>query len=165
MNLVVAVDERWGIGKDGGLLTHLPKDLGRFQRLTTGNIVVMGRKTLESLPGGKPLPDRETWVLTRDKNFVMDGVKSFASIEAMMAYITEMNIDDDRIFVSGGAVVYNSFIPLVKKAYITKLKRDFNADVFMDNVDASPYLALEYVSETFERKGLEYEFTTYGKAE
>ncbi len=161
MNLVVAVDKYWGIGKDGGLLTHLPKDLGRFQRLTTGNIVVMGRKTLESLPGGKPLPDRETWVLTRDENYQKDGVKTFPSIDAMLKYVKDLGIDGDKIFVSGGAAVYNSFLPLVNKAYITKLDKDFHADVFMDNVDESPYLALEYISETFERKGLEYCFTTY----
>ncbi len=163
MNLVVAVDKYWGIGKDGGLLTHLPKDLGRFQRLTTGNIVVMGRKTLESLPGGKPLPDRETWVLTRDESYCIDGIKTFYSIEDILKYVKDLDIDVDKIYIAGGAAVYNSFLPLVKKAYITKIYKDFNADVFMKNVDELPYLALEYVSETYERKGLEYCFTTYTK--
>ena len=163
MNLVVAVDERWGIGKDGKLLTHLPKDLGRFQKLTTGNIVVMGRKTLESLPGGKPLPDRETWVLTRDPYYKMDGVKAFGSIEDVLKYVKDEKIDSSRIFFSGGAAVYNAVIPLVDKAYVTKIRKDFEADVWIDDMDASPYLVLDYIGEVLRHKELEFVFATYVK--
>lgn len=163
MNLIVAVDKRWGIGKDGGLLTHLPKDLGRFQRLTTGNIVVMGRKTVESLPGNKLLPNRETWILTRNEDYKREGALVFHSIEEIEKYITKESIDSNRVFVAGGGVVYNAFSPIVETAYITKLDRDFEADVYMNNLDDSPYLYLEHVGETYENKGLDYCFCTYKK--
>ncbi|MBP3895001.1 MAG: dihydrofolate reductase, partial [Mogibacterium sp.] len=64
MNLIVAADNKWGIGRDGGLLCHLPSDMKYFREKTKGKVVVMGRKTFESLPGGKGLPDRINYVLT-----------------------------------------------------------------------------------------------------
>ncbi len=161
MNLIVAADKKWGIGKNGNLLAHLPKDLGRFQRLTTGNIIIMGRKTVESLPNGKLLPDRETWILSRNKDYRCEGAKVFNSVKEVVDYIGDNDIDSNRVFVSGGAVIYDAFLPLVKNAYITKLDKDFEADVTMPNIDELSYMACEYVSETFNRKGLEYRFTTY----
>lgn len=161
MNLIVAVDQQWGIGRDGGLLTHLPKDLGLFQRLTTGNIIVMGRKTIESLPGGKLLPNRETWILSRNKAYTCEGAKVFRSVEDIMNYIEDNNIDTNRVFVAGGGVIYNAFLPYVNKAFITKLDKDFEADVHMENVDRLPYLYLSHVSEVYDHKGMNYQFTVY----
>ena len=75
MNLIVAVDEKWGIGKDGGLLAHLPEDMKYFRETTSGRTVVMGRRTLESFPGGKPLKNRVNMVLSRNEAYSPEGVQ------------------------------------------------------------------------------------------
>lgn len=85
MKLIAVADKNWGIGKDNKLLCHLPGDLKYFKEKTLGKTIVMGRKTLESLPGGKPLPGRKTIILTRDKTLVNDGVQIIHSIEELLS--------------------------------------------------------------------------------
>jgi dihydrofolate reductase len=145
MNLIVAVDEAFGIGKDGGLLTRLPDDLKRFKKMTLGKIVIMGRKTIESLPGQKLLPNRETWILSTDETYSKEGALCFTSIEAILAYVQQNNIDEQRIFVSGGASIYEGFLPYVTTAYITKIHHDFDADVRMINMDRLPDFYIYHV--------------------
>lgn len=163
MNLIVAVDKRYGIGKNGGLLTHITDDLKNFKKITHGNILVMGRKTIDSLPKGKLLPNRETWILSRDKSYVKEGAKVFESIEVMMDYIKANSIDSSRIFIAGGAAVYNAFLPMVDIAYITKIDYDFDADVFIDSVEMEPSLSLDSVSEVITNNGYDFRFTIYKK--
>lgn len=163
MNLIVAVDNKYGIGKNGGLLTHLTDDLKMFKGKTHGKILVMGRKTVESLPGGKLLPNRETWVLSRDKTYSKAGAKVFSSINMMNDYINEQHIDPSTIFIAGGAAIYNAFLPIVDVAYITKIEYDFDADVYMNNVDMEPSLSLDSVSELVHNNGYDFRFTVYKK--
>lgn len=95
MEFIVAVDENWGIGKDGGMLDHLPKDLAFFKRKTTGHVIVMGRKTLESFPGGKPLPDRLNIVLTQQVEFdAPEGVVQVHSLPGACAHAARAGRDD-----------------------------------------------------------------------
>ena len=109
MNLILAADENWAIGNKGDLLCHLSGDLKYFKKTTTGNTVIMGRKTLESLPGKKGLPGRKNVVLTTDENFSADGVDTVChSIEELMQVLK----DDDNAFVIGGAKVYEQLLPL-----------------------------------------------------
>ena len=84
MNLIVAVDEKWGIGKDGGLLAHLPEDMKYFRETTRGRTVVMGRRTLESFPGGKPLKNRVNMVLSRDEAYAPEGVRVYQRVEDVL---------------------------------------------------------------------------------
>lgn len=163
MNLIVAVDKRYGIGKDGKLLTHITDDLKRFKRITDGNILVMGRKTIESLPGGRLLPNRETWILSRNESYTKEGAKVFASISDMQAYIKANDIDSSRVFIAGGAAIYNAFLPIVDTAYITKIDHDFEADVFIDNVDLEPNLSLASVGEVITNNGYDFRFMLYKK--
>lgn len=163
MNLIVAVDKRYGIGKNGGLLTHITDDLKNFKKITNGKILVMGRKTIESLPGGKLLPNRETWILSRNESYFKEGAKTFSSIKQMEDYITENNIDSSSVFIAGGAAIYNAFLPLVDTAYITKIDYDFDADVFINNVDLEPSLSLASVSEIVNNNGYNFRFTVYKK--
>lgn len=163
MNLIVAVDKRYGIGKNGGLLTHITDDLKNFKKKTDGNILVMGRKTIDSLPKGKLLPNRETWILSRDKSYVKEGARVFESIDQMMDYIETNKIDSSRIFIAGGAAIYNAFLPIVDVAYITKIEHDFDADVFINNVEMEPSLSLDSVSEVVTNNGYDFRFTVYKK--
>ena len=94
MNLIAAADEAWGIGKDGGLLAHLPGDMKYFRETTQGKVVVMGRKTLESFPGGKPLKNRINIVLTRNGAYQPEGVRVYLD-ESLRAF--------DPVYPAAGA--------------------------------------------------------------
>lgn len=124
MKLIVNADRNWGIGKNGNLLLHIPEDMQRFKALTMGNTVVMGRKTLESLPGGKPLPGRKNVVLTRNKNYRADGVTTCHSVDE----IKELS---GEVFVIGGGEIYSLLMDECDTAYITRTDIDGDADTFM----------------------------------
>ena len=115
MNLIVAVDEKWGIGKDGGLLAHLPEDMKYFRETTRGRTVVMGRRTLESFPGGQPLKNRVNVVLTSDKNYQVKGTVVVHTIEEMVEELKKY--EDEEIFVIGGESIYRQLLPYCKTAY------------------------------------------------
>ena len=104
LKAIVAVDKKWNIGRDGDLLTHLPKDLKRFKKLTKGQFIIMGRKTLESLPGGKPLPGRVNIVLTRDKEYRNKDVIIVYSFDELFDLIKVLNnsLTDKDFLVCGG---------------------------------------------------------------
>jgi len=129
MFLIVAVDKNWGIGKDGGLLCHLPEDLKYFKEKTTGSVIVYGRKTLETFPGGKALPKRVNIVMTRDKDFFKEGVTAVNSVEELLEELKKY--EDMDVFVCGGAEVYRQLLPYCDRAYITHIYKGFEADAFM----------------------------------
>ncbi len=164
MNLIVAVDNRYGIGRDGGLLTYLPDDLKMFKGKTLGKVIIMGRKTVDSLPGGRLLPKRETWILTRNPEYEKEGARIFHSIGEILAYISDNGIDTEDVFVAGGAALYNDFLPLVDRAFITRIDEDFHADVHMTNVDELPYMYLAHVGERQNNNGHEFRFTEYRRS-
>mgnify|MGYP001277046944 CR=1 FL=1 len=114
LSLIVAMGRNREIGKDNKLLWHLPNDLRRFQSLTMGHPMIMGRKTFESLP--KLLPGREHWVLTRQTDWQPEGVRVFSSVEEVLQALGEQDA-----FVIGGEQIYRAFLPYVKRAYITKV--------------------------------------------
>ena len=118
MNLIVAVDENWGIGKDNELLCRISADMKNFRAVTMGHVLVLGRKTLESFPGKKPLPKRTHIVLTANKAYEAEGVILCHSLEELPAVLADY--EDDDIFVIGGGSIYEQLLPQCKKAYITK---------------------------------------------
>ena len=126
LSIIVAISENNVIGKDNKLLWHLPEDLKRFKKLTTGHTIIMGRKTFESLGG--ILPDRTHIVLTRDINYNIDSdfVKVIHDITDLEKYIN----DDEEHFVIGGAIVYNQLIKMAKKMYVTKIHKTFEGDAY-----------------------------------
>lgn len=162
MNAIVAVDRRLGIGRDNGLLVHIPGDLKYFREKTKGKCVVMGRKTLESLPGGRPLPGRDHIILTRDENFVCperEGAKCriCRSREEALDIISKDYSDDD-VFLCGGASIYEEFFDDCDRYYVTHIDGDFDADRFFP-----PLTGLEEVSrsEDIEENGYTYRFCVY----
>ena len=159
MNLIVAVDEKWGIGKDGHLLANLPGDMKYFREKTLGKVVVMGRSTLESLPGGKPLPKRTNIVLTRREDFEVPGAIIVHNIEELLEKCNEFLTDD--IMIMGGASVYNELMDICDRLYITKIFADLDAEVFIKNADEMPNFKVAWKSEIFEENGLTYQFYEY----
>lgn len=158
MNAIVVVDENWGIGRDGGLLTHLPGDLKYFRTKTLGKVVVIGRKTLESFPGGKPLPGRTNIVLTGDADYEAEGCIICHSREELMDVLAGYEPED--IYISGGAAVYRQFLGDCDVFYVTKIYSGFEADRYFPDLDAEG-LDVTWESELQEEKRLAYRFLRY----
>ncbi len=160
MNIIVNVSKSWAIGKDNGLLFHISQDMKFFKSHTQEKTVVMGRKTLESLPGSNPLPNRQNIVLTRDENFKKDGVTVYHSIEELLQNIGIVESFDT--YVIGGESIYKELAPYCSKAYVTKVDAEAeNADAFMVNLDNDPKWKITDESEEFEEKGYKFKFVTY----
>lgn len=135
MNIVVAMDNKNGIGKDGDLLFHFKEDMKRFKELTLYKTVVMGRKTLESLPNSKPLKDRSNIILTRQEDYPKGDyiVISNLSLIKQMASPHLPNISKN-LYLIGGGEIYNQLINYCDTAYITVVDNDFNADTFFPDI-------------------------------
>lgn len=159
MNFIVVVDKNYAIGKGGDLLTYLPEDLKRFKKITQNKVVIMGRKTYESFPTGKPLPNRENIILSRDKSLVIEGVTVVNSITDLFDHIKQYN--DDDVFIIGGATIYNRMMPLCKYGYITKINKAFDADTYINNVDELKIWKLIDTSEMMEYEGTQFYYTKY----
>lgn len=158
MNAIVVVDQNWGIGREGNLLVHLPGDLKYYKEKTTGNVIVYGRKTLSTYPGGKPLPNRTNIVLTRSQDYSNEGCIICHSREEVLEAVKDY--DPETVFISGGAETYNLFFDDVDTFYVTKIYEAYEADRFFPNLDE---LGFEVVweSEMQEHKGIKYQFLKY----
>ncbi len=157
MKLIAAVSENWGIGKDNDLLFSIPKDMKFFRETTMGKTVILGRKNLESFPGQKPLPKRPNIILTRDKNFSVEGATVVNSIDELLA----MEFDKDDAFVIGGEEIYRQLLPYCDQCFITKVKETADADKFMVNLDEDADWELTSESEEIEDNGHIITFCTY----
>lgn len=157
MKLIAAVSENWGIGKDNDLLFSIPKDMKFFRETTMGKTVILGRKNLESFPGAKPLPKRPNIILTRDKNFKVEGATVVNSIDELLA----MEFDKDDAFVIGGEEIYRQLLPYCDQCFITKVKETADADKFMVNLDEDADWKLTSESEEIEDNGHIITFCTY----
>ncbi len=158
MKIIVAVDNNWGIGKNNDLLTYIPDDLKYFKEKTLGKVVVMGRKTLESLPGKKPLPGRTNIVLSSNKDCTKDCMVC-TSHEELFKQLEKY--DSDEIFVIGGQKVYSELLDKCDTYFITKIFKTFDADKFLDNLDKRDDIELIWESDMQRYKDLEYKFTEY----
>lgn len=123
MNLIVSVDENWGIGKDNELLCRISADMKNFRAVTMGHVLVLGRKTLESFPGKKPLPKRTHIVLTANKAYEAEGVTLCHSLEELPRVLADY--EDDDIFVLAAAVFMSSFCLSAKKLILPKSMINF----------------------------------------
>ena len=153
---IVAADRNWGIGKDDALLAHLPEDMRFFREHTTGHPVIMGRKTLESCPGGRPLKNRKNIVITRNPFYEVEGAVVVRTVDAA---IEQAGVED--AFVIGGGSVYRQLIDYCDLAYVTKIDAEFEADTYFPNLDEDPRWELAEEGEPREHNGLTYRFTTY----
>lgn len=159
MNIIVAVDNNWGIGYKNDLLVRIPNDQKFFREKTTGNVVIMGRKTLESFPEGKPLKNRTNIVITSDKSYKVDGAIVVHSIEEALRKIK--NIPIENVFVIGGSSIYRQMISLCDRIYVTKISHTFEADTYFPNLDEMDEWRITSESEEMKYDNMRYKFTTY----
>lgn len=155
---IVAVDEAWGIGKDNDMLFSIPKDMKFFREKTAGSVLIMGRKTLESFPGSKPLPKRRNVVLSTGME-AREGVEICRTMEEVFRLIEEEK--NRPVFCIGGAKVYEEFLPYCKDAYITKMYRDFQGEKFFPDLDRKREWSVVWESEKKVWQEVEFQFFRY----
>lgn len=159
MDLIVAVDQEWGIGKKNDLLFHLPEDMRFFRQMTSGHTVVLGRKTLESFPDGKPLPNRRHIVLTRGDDLQGENLITVHSLRELLETLEKIR---GKVFLIGGASIYKQLYRQCKNAYVTKILSDGEADVFFPDLDHDPFFRLVEEGEVqHSAAGLFYRFVKY----
>lgn len=161
MNMIVAVDSNWAIGHKGKLLVSIPEDKQFFRRETTGKVVVMGRKTLESFPNGLPLKNRVNVVITKDKEYNVKDAIICHSIEEALEVLKQYN--DEDIYVIGGESIYRQFLPYCSVAHVTKINYSYDADTYFPNLDEMDEWTIEESSDERTYFDLEYEFVKYVK--
>lgn len=156
MQAVVCISENWGIGLDGDLLFHLSADMKRFRALTVGKTVVLGSRTLKTFPGGKPLPERRSIILTHSE----------APIEgAELAHTRQdaLELAGPDAVVIGGASIYTLLLPYCDRVMVTKVFASPKADSFFPNLDNHPDWRKESESGIMEEDGLRFQYIDYVK--
>ena len=134
ISIIVAVAENFAIGLNNQLLFHLPEDLKRFKRLTTGKALIMGKRTFYSLPKA-PLPNRRNIVVTDIQGEIFPGCESAYSVNEAI----EMVQNEQEAFVIGGGMIYRQFYPLAGKLYLTLVHKELDADTFFPEIDYSEW--------------------------
>jgi dihydrofolate reductase len=160
ITIIAAIAKNNALGKNNDLIWHLPADLKRFKKITTGHYIIMGRNTFESI--GKPLPNRTTIIITRNKNYFKDGCLIAHSLEQAL----EMAKEEEQVFVIGGAQIYNYAMEhnLVDTLDITLVHHEFEADVYFPKIDSDLWEQVEIESFTADEKNkLDYSFVRYKK--
>lgn len=154
---IVAVDEKWGIGKKNGLLFDLPLDMKFFRETTSGKTVCMGYNTLLSFPNGKPLKNRKNIVICPE-GVTGDG---FIAVHDMPEMLETISKEDGDVYVIGGAYFYKSMLPYCDEVLVTKVKADGNAEVFFENLDERKDFELKEEGEELQTNGYTIKFTKY----
>ncbi|MCR4596183.1 MAG: dihydrofolate reductase [Lachnospiraceae bacterium] len=159
MNMIVAVDENWAIGNKGSLLVRIPADHKNFRNETTGKVVVLGRKTLETFPQKQPLVNRTNIILSRDTYYKAGDAIIVHSLEGLIRKLKEF--DDQDIYIIGGASVYELMLPYVDTVHVTKIDHKYEADAYFPNLDESPEWEITAESDEQVYFDLTYRFLKY----
>ena len=158
MNAIVVADRNWAIGRNNGLLFSLPGDMKHFRTLTSGGTVILGRRTLDSFPGGRPLPKRRNIVITRDPDFCREGCEIVHRPEEALALAG----DGDDVWLIGGGSIYAALLDRCRRACVTLVDTAApEADVFFPNLDALPEWAVGHTGEPITDYGFSYRFVVY----
>jgi dihydrofolate reductase len=157
LSLIAIVDRAGGIGKDNGLLVHLSEDLRHFKRTTLGCPVVMGRRTWDSI--GRPLPGRRNIVITRDPAWQAEGAEGAASLDAALALVA----DAPKVFVIGGAQIFEQALPRANELVLTEIDAVFDADTFFPALPPGDFVETARETQRSDR-GFDYSFVTYRRA-
>ena len=163
ISAIVAVDQNWGIGYNGKLLARIPEDLKRFKELTMGNIVVMGRKTWNSLPVN-PLPNRTNIIITKNPIYFTTINGAFRQdLEHTVQDMINMK-NDFEWFVIGGGEIYKQLLPYCDRVYVTKIEKSYkNVDTYFPNLDKDPNWEVSTCTELRDYKNIPYAFLTYDR--
>ena len=133
MNVIVAVDNNWAIGNKNQLLVRIPNDHKHFREETTGKVVVLGRKTLETFPQGQPLKNRTNIILSKDKEYRVKDAIVVHSVEELLEELKKYS--DEDIYIIGGDSVYKQLLPYCNVAHVTKIDHEYEADAYFPNLD------------------------------
>ncbi len=158
MKLIVAADRAWAIGKNNRMMWSIPADMKYFRETTRNNIVIMGRKTLESFPQGQPLADRVNIVITKNKNYKVKGAVIVHSVEEA---VSESEKYKGEVYVIGGESIYRAMLKYCDTALVTKIDHIFDADTYFPNLDEDPEWEMTEISEEQTCFDLEYYFSVY----
>lgn len=159
INLIVAIDEKNGIGKNNLLPWHLPADLKHFKTITTGHPIIMGRKTFDSI--GKALPNRRNIVISRNSKLLIPEVEVCSSLNSAI----ELCKEEKNVFVIGGAQIFEQALPLADVLYLTIIHEDFDSDVFFPGISLNEWIEEEKILHEPDEKNLySYSFIKYKKA-
>ena len=161
MKAIAAADKNWGIGYKNRLLVSIPSDMKFFRQTTTGKVVVMGRKTLESFPNGMPLKNRTNIVLTSNRNYQVKDAVLVHSEEELLEELKKYNSED--IYVIGGESIYRMLLPYCDMALVTKIDHAFQADAYFPDLDAMDDWEMTEESEEQTCFDLEFCFTKYAR--
>ena len=161
MKFIAAADRKWGIGNNGKLLVRISEDQKFFRQTTMGHVVVLGRKTLEEFPGGRPLKGRTNIILSRNKNYKVEGAVIVHSIDELFEELKKFDTDD--VYIIGGQTVYDALIPYCDTGIITRIDREYEADARITDLDADPdwYVSEERAGE--DQSEIQFTFVTYKK--
>lgn len=159
MKAILSADRNWGIGNGNRLLVSIPSDMKFFRQTTTGKVVVMGRKTLESFPNSQPLPNRTNIVLTGNKDYVAKGARIVHSKEELLEELKQYDTED--VYIIGGESVYRMMLPYCDTVLVTKIDRTFQADTFFPDLDKMEEWEMTEEGEEQTCFDLEFCFTKY----
>ncbi len=159
MNIIVAVDRNWAIGCKGNLLVRIPADHKNFRELTTGRVVVLGRKTLETFPQGLPLKNRTNIIMSKDSSYEVRDAIVVHSTDELMEKLKDYDTGD--VFIIGGDSVYRQLIGYCDTAIVTFIDHKYEADAYFPNLDDDPEWELKSESEEMNYFDLEYTFRRY----
>lgn len=161
MNLIVAVDKKWAIGKNNKLLVSIPADMRFFRQKTTGKVVIMGKNTLESFPGGQALKNRTNIVITHDSEYKVKDAIVVNSVEAALKEAEVYRTED--VYIIGGSSVYRQMLQYCDTAYVTRIEYNYEADTYFPDLDELEEWEIDSVSEEQTYYDLEYAFYKYVK--
>ncbi len=161
MNAIVAVDNNWAIGCKNSLLVRIPADHKNFRQETTGKVVVLGRKTLETFPQGMPLPNRTNIILSTDPDYKVKDAVVVHSKEELDTELKKYPTED--VYIIGGESVYRMMLPACDVVHVTKIDHDYEADAYFPNLDKDDEWEITAESEEQTYFDLPYYFVKYEK--
>lgn len=159
MRAIVNISPQWGIGFEERLLVHIRADMRRFRELTTGQTIIVGRKTLSTFPNGEPLKNRENIIMTRNPNFHTEGAVSCRDLNMLKELLNKR--DPDSVFVCGGEHVYRLLLPYCSEALITLTYTDVKADRFFPNLNLLKNWKMTEVGEKQSEGDVSFRFITF----
>ena len=163
MNLIVAVDSNWAIGKENKLLVSSPQDMKFFRSETSGKVVVLGRKTLDTFPGGQPLKNRTNIILSHNPDYKVKGAIVCHSVEEVLEELKKYNSED--VYIIGGDSIYKAFLPYCDVAHVTRTDHVYDADAWFPNLEEDPEWVMTGESEEKTYFDLEFRFCRYERRE
>ena len=159
MNLIAAVDENWAIGNKNELLIRIPADQKMFRQETTGKVIVLGRKTLETFPQGLPLKNRTNIILSSDPEYKVKDAVVVHSVEELLKELEQYNTED--VYIAGGESIYRQMLPYCDVAHVTKIDYAYTADAYFPDLDKMPEWKITADSEEQTYFDITYRFVKY----